>query len=144
MSTATCRRRKIKVSPRATNTVNLHYDQPGSVPLKFQTTGYSNNTITAEWNEFFIAYNTGMTTAKLYGTAGTKISTGEQTATSLFPFISQRCLLRGPVHQQQPDLRQRDRQRLGSRRLRRGAPDHRPPFAAANDQKERNHRKRRE
>ncbi len=80
--------KKIKVSARGTNTVNLNYDLPGSVPLKLQTTKYSGATVTDKTNEFLIAYNTGMTTAKSFGTAGTKMSTGEFKATPLFPFSS--------------------------------------------------------
>ena len=82
--------KKIKVSPRTTNTVNLLYDLPGSVPVKLRTTGYgSTGVIKTESNEFLIAYNTGMTTAKLYGTAGTKLSPETFKATSLFPFSSE-------------------------------------------------------
>jgi Tfp pilus assembly protein PilV len=78
--------KQIKVSPEVTNTVNLLYDKPGNVPLKFTTRGYDGNVATA-YTDAFIAFNTGMTTAKLYGTVeGTEFS--EKTASSLFPFTS--------------------------------------------------------
>jgi Tfp pilus assembly protein PilV len=79
--------KKIKVSPEVTNTVNLLYDKPGNVPLKFTTRGYDGNVVTS-FTDAFIAFNTGMTTAKMYGTPeGTEFS--EKTATSLFPFTSE-------------------------------------------------------
>ncbi len=78
--------KQIKVSPEVTNTVNLLYDNPGNVPLKFTTRGYDGNVATA-YTDAFLAFNTGMTTAKLYGTVeGTEFS--EKTAGPLFPFTS--------------------------------------------------------
>jgi Tfp pilus assembly protein PilV len=78
--------KKVKVSPEVTNTVNLLYDKPGNVPIKFTTRGY-NGSVTTAFTDAFIAFNTGMTTAKLYGTVeGTEFS--EKTANSLFPFTS--------------------------------------------------------
>jgi type II secretory pathway pseudopilin PulG len=76
----------IKVSPEVTNTVNLLYDTPGSVPVKFETRNYSSN-LSATSASSFIAFNTGMSTAKLFGSAeGTPFTT--KTAESLFPFTS--------------------------------------------------------
>lgn len=78
--------RKIKVSPEVTNTVNLLYDSPGKVPIKFETRNYSSS-LSASSASSFIAFNTGMTTAKLFGTAeGTPFAT--KTAEPLFPFTS--------------------------------------------------------
>jgi Tfp pilus assembly protein PilV len=78
--------RQVKVSPEVTNTVNLLYDRPGKVPIKFTTRGYAGAVVTA-YTDAFIAFNTGMTTAKLFGTIeGTEFS--EKTAEPLFPFTS--------------------------------------------------------
>jgi type II secretory pathway pseudopilin PulG len=78
--------KKVKVSPEVTNTVSLLYDKPGNVPLKFTTKDYSGSVVTAK-TDSFIAFNTGMSSAKLYGAPeGTRFS--EKTATSLFPFTS--------------------------------------------------------
>lgn len=76
----------IKVSPEVTNTVNLLYDRPGSVPLKFTTRNYSGST-TANGVSSFLAFNTGMSSAEMFGTPeGTRFN--EKSATSLFPFTS--------------------------------------------------------
>lgn len=78
--------KKIKVSPEVTNTVNLLYDKPGTVPVKFTTRSYSGSIVESSTNSF-LAYNTGMSTAKLFGTPeGSKFSS--YTATPLFPFSS--------------------------------------------------------
>ncbi len=78
--------KKIKVSPEVTNTVNLLFDKPGAVPVKFMTHNYTNSNSTASVSSF-LAYNTGMSTAKLFGTPeGTAFSS--KTATPLFPFTS--------------------------------------------------------
>ena len=78
--------KKIKVSPEVTNTVNLLFDRPGSVPIKFTTRNYSSSTSTSSVDSF-LAYNTGMSTAKLFGSPeGTAFSS--KTATPLFPFTS--------------------------------------------------------
>lgn len=78
--------KKIKVSPEVTNTVNLLYDKPGTVPVKFTTRSYSGSIVESS-TDSFLAYNTGMSTAKLFGTPeGPKFSS--YTATPLFPFSS--------------------------------------------------------
>ncbi len=79
--------KKIKVSPEVTNTVNLLFDKPGSVPVKFTTRPYGGGTAVTAKTSAFLAFNTGMSTAKLFGAAeGTPFSS--KTATSLFPFTS--------------------------------------------------------
>ncbi len=78
--------KKIKVSPEVTNTVNLLFDKPGSVPIKFTTRNYNGSIVSAKADSF-LAYNTGMSTAKLFGTPeGATFSS--KTATPLFPFSS--------------------------------------------------------
>lgn len=80
--------KKIKVSPEVTNTVNLLYDRPGSVPIEFRTRKYSGAVEKSKiGTDSFLAYNTGMSAAKLIGTPeGSTFN--EKTATSLFPFTS--------------------------------------------------------
>jgi hypothetical protein len=78
--------RSIKVTPEVTNTVNLFYDTPGKVPVKFETRKYSSS-LSAAAASSFIAFNVGMTTAELFGSAeGTPFAT--KTAEPLFPFTS--------------------------------------------------------
>jgi Tfp pilus assembly protein PilV len=78
--------RKIKVTPEVTNTVNLLYDTPGKVPIEFKTRNY-NPSLSASSASSFIAFNVGMSTAKLFGAAeGTPFAT--KTAEPLFPFTS--------------------------------------------------------
>jgi type II secretory pathway pseudopilin PulG len=78
--------KKIKVNPEVTTTIPLLFDKPGSVPLVFQTRNYKGETVSAKTNTF-LAYNTGMTTAKLFGTVGGS-TFSSKTATPLFPFSS--------------------------------------------------------
>lgn len=78
--------KKIKVNPEVTNTIPLLYDKPGSVPIVFQTRNYKSETVSAKTSTF-LAYNTGMTTAKLFGTVG-GTTFSSKTATPLFPFNS--------------------------------------------------------
>lgn len=92
---------KIKVSPEVTNTVNLLFDKPGSVPVKFTTRNYS-STPSAASTETFLAYNTGMSTAKLFGTIeGTAFSS--KTATPLFPFTSPDSFYAGACTDNNPE-----------------------------------------
>ena len=80
--------------PTATNTVNLQYDQPGSIPVTFTTRRQSDNALVSVLPngqpvqaDSLIAFNTGMTTGpKRFGTPGTLAST--ITASGLFPFSS--------------------------------------------------------
>lgn len=86
----------VSVVDQATNTVNLQYDQPGSIPVTFTTRRQSDNAIvstlptvpaTPVRADSLIAFNTGMTTGpKRFGTPGTMVSS--ITASGLFPFSS--------------------------------------------------------
>jgi prepilin-type N-terminal cleavage/methylation domain-containing protein len=86
----------VSVVDQATNTVNLQYDTPGSIPVTFTTRRQSDNAIvstlptvpaTAVKADSLIAFNTGMTTGpKRFGTPGTMASS--ITASGLFPFSS--------------------------------------------------------
>src|SRR4029077_15475443 len=88
----------VSVVDQATNTVNLQYDQPGSIPVTFTTRRQSDNAlVTVGTNlpsgqpvkaDSVMAFNTGMTTGpKRFGTApGTYAST--ITAAGIFPFSS--------------------------------------------------------
>jgi Tfp pilus assembly protein PilV len=83
----------VKVSPEVTNTVNLLYDSPGKVPIEFKTRNYTSSLASSSASSF-IVFNTGMSTAKLFGTAeGTPFSS--KTAESLFPFTSPDVLYAG-------------------------------------------------
>jgi Tfp pilus assembly protein PilV len=78
--------KKIKVTSEVTNTVNLLFDTPGAVPIEFKTRNYSSS-LSASSASSFIAFNVGMSTAKLFGAAeGTPFAT--KTAEPLFPFTS--------------------------------------------------------
>jgi hypothetical protein len=86
----------VSVVDQATNTVNLQYDTPGSIPVTFTTRRQSDNTIVSTLPtvptapvkaDSLIAFNTGMTTGpKRFGTPGTMASS--ITASGLFPFSS--------------------------------------------------------
>lgn len=84
----------VSVVDQATNTVNLQYDQPGSIPVTFTTRRQSDNALVSVLPngqpvqaDSLIAFNTGMTTGpKRFGAPGTLAST--ITASGLFPFSS--------------------------------------------------------
>jgi hypothetical protein len=87
----------VSVVDQATNTVNLQYDRPGSIPVTFTTRRQSDNAIvstlptvpttTPVKADSLIAFNTGMTAGpKRFGTPGTMASS--ITASGLFPFSS--------------------------------------------------------
>ena len=77
--------RSVTVNGESTTTVNLYYDSYGSVPIALKTTNYAGAEENAE-TEYLFAYNTEMTTGKLFGTAGVKWNT--KTATPLYPFTT--------------------------------------------------------
>jgi Tfp pilus assembly protein PilV len=93
--------KKIKVSPEVTNTVPLFYNKPGSVPLKFTTKKYSSSSVSAK-TDTFIAFNTSMTTAKLFGTSG-GTTFSSKTATPLFPFSSKDVFYAGACTANNPE-----------------------------------------
>jgi prepilin-type N-terminal cleavage/methylation domain-containing protein len=83
----------VSVVDQATNTVNLQYDRPGSIPVTFTTRRQSDNAIVNTLPsgpvkaDSLIAFNTGMTAGpKRFGTPGTFATT--ITASGLFPFSS--------------------------------------------------------
>lgn len=83
----------VSVVDQATNTVNLQYDRPGSIPVTFTTRRQSDNAVVSTLPsgtvkaDSLIAFNTGMTTGpKRFGTPGTFATT--ITASGLFPFSS--------------------------------------------------------
>jgi Tfp pilus assembly protein PilV len=68
----------------STNTLALQYDHPGSIPVSF-TTRVGGSLVPSSADSVMV-FNTGMTTAKAFGTVGSPAAT--VTATSLFPFTS--------------------------------------------------------
>jgi Tfp pilus assembly protein PilV len=69
---------------QSTNTVVLQYANPGSIPVAF--TSRVGGSLIASKADSVVVFNTGMTTADQFGTAGTLASA--ITATPLFPFSS--------------------------------------------------------
>ncbi len=74
----------LTVNSQTTTSVDLLYDNPGSVTLNFKTTSYTGSPSQSAKATSVIAYNSGMTTAKKYSFA----SATSYKATSLFPFTS--------------------------------------------------------
>jgi Tfp pilus assembly protein PilV len=68
----------------STNTLALQYDHPGSVDVSFTTR--VGGSLVPSTADSVVAFNTGMTAAQHFGTAGSPGST--VTATPLFPFTS--------------------------------------------------------
>jgi Tfp pilus assembly protein PilV len=68
----------------STNTVVLQYDTPGSVDVTFTTR--VGGTLVPSSADSVVAFNTGMTDSKAFGSIGTPAAT--LTATPLFPFAS--------------------------------------------------------
>ncbi len=73
----------LTVNSQTTTSVDLLYDKPGSVPINFKTTNYAGSSETANATNL-IAFNSGMTTAKVFNFS----SSTSKTATPLFPFTS--------------------------------------------------------
>lgn len=89
----------IGVVAGSTSTVQLLYDQPGSILTKF-TTMYGGKLVPAEADTALV-FNTGMTTAKDFGTVGTPKP--EITATPLFPFTSKDTVYAGSCEGDNPN-----------------------------------------
>ena len=125
--------KKIKVSARGTRTHGSLLLRPARLgPAEVTDDELQRHDLTDKTNEFLIAYNTGMTTAKSFGTAGTKMSTGEYKATPLFPFSSSDVSTRAPA----PPMtrsQERHRQRPGPGQRECGHPDDHPALATADD-----------
>ncbi len=84
----------VSVVDQGTNTVQLQFDRPGSIPVTFTTRRQSDNTLVSTLPtgqpvnaDSLIAFNSGMAAGpQRFGTPGTLAST--ITATGLFPFSS--------------------------------------------------------
>ncbi len=77
----------VSVIAGTTNTVALQYDQGGSIPVTFKTRIGSSPTLVGSTADSVVAFNTGMTTARAYGSpGGARLAT--VTATPVFPFTS--------------------------------------------------------
>ena len=77
----------ISVIAGTTNTVALQYDQGGSIPVTFRTRIGSSPSLVNSTADSVVVFNTGMTTARAYGSpGGARLAT--VTATPVFPFTS--------------------------------------------------------
>lgn len=74
------------VVAQSTNTVTLQYDRPGTINATFTTRPAANATPVASTADTVMVFNSGMTTAKRFGTVGTRLSA--IAAGPLFPFTS--------------------------------------------------------
>jgi Tfp pilus assembly protein PilX len=90
------------VVAESTNTLALQYDEPGSIPVTFTTLPYGGGVPAASSADSIIAFNTGMTAARAFGTPGTPAS--QINATSLFPFSSDYAVYAGTCEQDDPNL----------------------------------------
>ena len=84
----------------STSTVQLLYDRPGSIPIKF-TAMSSGGSLVASQADTAVVFNTGMTTAKSFGTLGTPKS--ELRAEPLFPFTSPDTVYAGSCEGDNPN-----------------------------------------
>ena len=75
---------KTSVVEESTNTLTLQYDEPGSVVAKFET--MVGGVLVPSSADAIVAFNSGMKSARAFGTPGTPQK--EVTATPLFPFVS--------------------------------------------------------
>jgi Tfp pilus assembly protein PilV len=97
--------RDTSVVAESTNTVVFQYDEPGSVPVVFTTKNYANATAASN-AEAIVVFNTGMSTARSFGTPGTRVPT--ITATSLFPFPSPYSIYAGTCEGHNPNPNELD------------------------------------
>lgn len=90
------------VVAESTNTVVLQYDDPGSIPVSFETraNGAGNDPVPSSADSV-VVFNTGMTVAKTFGTPGTPLA--EVSATSLFPFTSPYAVYAGTCDGDNPN-----------------------------------------
>lgn len=89
----------VSVVGQSTNTVALQYDSPGTLRLSFKTR--IGGTVQASKADSIVVFNSGMTTAKAFGTIGDEQST--ITTTSLFPFASQDTVYAGSCTANNPN-----------------------------------------
>lgn len=90
------------VVAESTNTLVLQYDEPGSIPVTFTTVPYGGGAPVASSADSIIAFNTGMMSARAFGTPGTQIT--QIDATSLFPFSSDYAVYAGTCEGDNPNL----------------------------------------
>jgi Tfp pilus assembly protein PilV len=89
------------VIAQSTNTVVLQYANPGSIPVSFTTRTNGNGSLIASKADSIMVFNTGMTAATQFGTAGTQATT--ITATPLFPFSSPDAVYAGLCEADNPN-----------------------------------------
>jgi Tfp pilus assembly protein PilV len=89
------------VVAESTNTLVLQYDEPGFIPVTFTAIPYGGGTPVPSSSDSIIAYNTGMTAARAFGTPGTRAS--QVDATSLFPFSSDYAVYSGVCEDNNPN-----------------------------------------
>ena len=93
----------VSVVDGSMNVVVVVYDNPGTIPVTFRVKPYgatSGTTPVTTSGDTVMAFNTGMSGAKMFGTAGTRSNT--VTASSLFPFTSPYAVYGGTCESDQP------------------------------------------
>jgi Tfp pilus assembly protein PilV len=89
----------VSVIAGSTSTVQLLYDQPGWIPINFTT--MSGGKLVSSAADSAVVFNTGMTTAKTFGTVGTPVT--EIQAKPLFPFTSPDTVYAGSCEGDNPN-----------------------------------------
>jgi Tfp pilus assembly protein PilV len=89
------------VVAESTNTLVLQYDQPGTIPVSFTTRPSPGAAPVASSADSVVLFNTGMTSARSFGTPGTPAAT--ITGTSLFPFDSDYAVYAGTCEGDNPN-----------------------------------------
>ena len=89
----------VSVIAGSTSTVQLLYDRPGSIPIKF--TAILGGILKESEADSAVVFNTGMTTAKTFGTIGTPKR--ELEAKPLFPFTSPDTVYAGSCEGDNPN-----------------------------------------
>jgi Tfp pilus assembly protein PilV len=85
----------------STNTLVLVYDEPGTIPVRFQTRDYT-DTVVDSTADSIVVFNTGMTTPRTFGvTTGPPVNSIE--ADGLFPFTSPYSVYAGTCQGNNPD-----------------------------------------
>lgn len=87
------------VVAESTNTLALQYDEPGGIPVSFETT-VGEELVPSEADSV-VVFNSGMNVAKTFGTPGTPGP--EVTASSLFPFTSPYAVYAGTCEGDNPN-----------------------------------------
>ena len=93
----------VSVVDGSMNVKVLVYDNPGTIPVSFTTKPYgagSGTAPVATSTDTVMAFNTGMSGAKMFGTAGTRANS--VTASSLFPFTSPYAIYSGTCESDEP------------------------------------------